>query len=170
MVRLQLKVHSHMSRVPTIPVLSASTADVELASEIVKRSKAFVTGADGVLFNEGDPPTCLYFVRAGQVLLTMQSGDKEVMRVRAGAGSLLGLPAIVGNQPYTLMAKAEQGAEVFRFASDTFYELMSLTNERLQLCCESWREKFVQYILLYPTLLTEPALSEAGQFSTPGAS
>ena len=113
-----------MARDLNFPVLSECVADVEFASEIVRKSEAFATPADGVLFNEGDPPTCIYFVRRGEVTLTMMSASKEVMRVRAGPGSLLGLPAVVGNQLYTLTAKAEQGAAIFRLTSDAFNELM----------------------------------------------
>lgn len=113
-----------MARVLNFPVLSECVADVDFASEIVRRSGAFATPADGVLFNEGDPPACLYFVRTGEVTLKMMSVSKEVIEVRAGPGSLLGLPAVVGNQPYTLTAKAEQGAEIFQLTSDTFNELM----------------------------------------------
>jgi len=67
---------------------------------------------------------CLYFVKWGEVSLTMLVADKEV-RIRAGKGSLLGLPAPFGNQPYTMTAKATWDAEIFKLSSDAFMKLLN---------------------------------------------
>jgi len=39
-------------------------------------------------------------------------------------GSLLGLPAIIGNEPYTLTAKARKGSDVRFVSRDDFEDLM----------------------------------------------
>jgi CRP-like cAMP-binding protein len=63
-------------------------------------------------------------VKWGEVSLTMLAGNKEI-RIRAGKGSLLGLPAVFGNQPYTMTAKATWDAEIFKLSSNAFTELLN---------------------------------------------
>ncbi len=46
------------------------------------------------------------------------------MRVRAGAGSLIGLPAVIGNQPYSLTAMAGVDAEIRQLTSEDFNSLV----------------------------------------------
>jgi CRP-like cAMP-binding protein len=81
-----------------MPIPSLETIlDRRLAEKIINQS-AEIIPQDGILFRQGEPADCLYFVKSGEARLTMQAGDKEVT-IRAGQGSLLGIPAIVGNQP-----------------------------------------------------------------------
>src|ERR1700739_2004007 len=107
-----------MSHMPegSIPVQfdpSAFVADSELVEALEQRSLPCPFVKDHVLFRQGDPPTGLYLLHAGQVTLSMDGarGD-EVMTVKTGAGSLLGLPGLLANQPYTMSARAHEGAEV----------------------------------------------------------
>jgi CRP-like cAMP-binding protein len=60
----------------------------------------------------------------------MLAGNKEI-RIRAGKGSLLGLPALHANQPNTMTAKATWDAEIFKLSSDAFIDLMD-TEPRLK--------------------------------------
>ena len=99
-------------------------ADPELAREIEKRSKSCSSIRDGVLFRQGDLPIALYFVKSGEVALAMESGDRMVMCVRAGAGSLVGLPAIVGNKPYSMTSAPCAGAEILEISSSEFNALI----------------------------------------------
>ena len=112
----------------SIPSLE-TIVDPELAEKIVRRS-AEIIPQDGVLFRQGDPADCLYFVKSGEANLTMQAGDKE-FRIRAGQGSLLGIPAIVGNQPYSMTATAGRDAEIFRLSSVAFNDLIK-TEPKMQ--------------------------------------
>ena len=80
---------------------------------------------DGILFRQGDSPVDLYFVKSGEVILSMPAEEAEV-RVRAGKGSPLGLPAVIGKQPYSMTAKAPWDAEVFKLTSDAFHELLRI--------------------------------------------
>ena len=52
------------------------------------------------------------------------SNGDLLMHLRAGAGSLLGLPAMVGNQPYTLTAVALKGAQIRFVARKDFEEIL----------------------------------------------
>jgi CRP-like cAMP-binding protein len=54
----------------------------------------------------------------------MLVGNREI-RIRAGRGSLLGIPAVFGNQPYTMTAKAAWDAEIFKFISNSFTDLLN---------------------------------------------
>jgi CRP-like cAMP-binding protein len=54
------------------------------------------------------------------------------MSVQAGAGSLLGLPGLIGNEPYTLTAIAHGGAEL-RFVTREDFTGMMGANPRLSL-------------------------------------
>ena len=73
-------------------ILSESVLEPALQVEIIRRSEAFLPGPDGVLFLQGDPPEHLYFLRSGEATLTMHSKGRDVLRVRAVAGSLLASP------------------------------------------------------------------------------
>ena len=106
-------------------VLSESVLEPDLQVEIIRRSEEFLPGPDGVLFLQGDPPEHLYFLRSGEAILTMHSKGRDVLRVRAVPGSLLGLPAMVGNAPYTMKAQADGNAEVYRLGQDEFQKLMT---------------------------------------------
>lgn len=95
--------------------------DRGLAERIIERSVEVFT-QEGILFRQGQRGDCLYFVKWGEVALTMMVGNKEI-RLRAGKGSLLGLPALFGNQPYTMTAKATWDAEIFSLSANAFTEL-----------------------------------------------
>jgi len=51
-------------------------------------------------------------------------GGVPLVRRTVGAGSLLGLPALMGNLPYSLTAVALAGAEVSFVTQDVFRRLM----------------------------------------------
>jgi CRP-like cAMP-binding protein len=106
-------------------VSSAFVADPELILELEKQSTPFAVGADGVLFHQGDAPTGVYILRKGSARLTSQSDGDAMLSIRAGAGSLLGVPAVVGAKPYSLTAEALDGAEVSLLSSADFVHLMS---------------------------------------------
>ena len=105
------------------------TLDRGLAEQIIEQSAEVIT-EDGVLFRQGEWGDSLYIVKSGEVTLTIKAGDKEV-HIRAGRGSLLGLPALIRNEPYTMTAKANWDAEIFRLSSDAFNNLID-TEPRIQ--------------------------------------
>jgi CRP-like cAMP-binding protein len=103
---------------------SAFAADPNLIQELEKRSQRMPVAGMRVLFRQGDDPTGLYIVHKGEATLTMRSGDEIVMSVKACSGSLLGLPAVIGNEPYSLTAEASEGAELSFLSSAEFMKLM----------------------------------------------
>ncbi len=104
---------------------SAFVADPVLIEGLEKQSTPISCGDERVLFSQGDEPVGLYVLKSGPVTLTMTSpAGKELISVQAADGSLLGLPGLIGNQPYTLSAIAHAGAQLNFLTRDSFADLM----------------------------------------------
>jgi CRP-like cAMP-binding protein len=104
---------------------SAFVAAPELIEALEKNSTPISCGEDRVLFNQGDSPEGLYILDQGEITLTMTSpGGEQVMQIEAHPGSLLGLPGLIGNGPYTLSAIAHDGAQVSFVPRERFAGLM----------------------------------------------
>lgn len=117
---------AHFRSQPTsdTAVLSDCLVGNELAGELQDRSELLSLKDDTVLFREGDPPSGVYYLRNGEALLTMQVKDKTVVTVLATEGSLLGLPAVMGNSPYSLSSETRGRAEVYKISGDDFIEIV----------------------------------------------
>lgn len=104
---------------------TAFVADSELLEALKERSRPFPCGKDHVLFRQGDPPTGLYILQDGVATMSMDgdAGD-AVLSVEIGSGALLGLPGLLGNQPYSMTAKAHDGAEVRYISRAEFTDFM----------------------------------------------
>jgi CRP/FNR family transcriptional regulator len=104
---------------------SAFVADPELIRAIGKHSTPIACDADRVLFRQGDAPARLYIIHSGEATLSMCSSvGKSAISLTTAEGSLLGLPGLIGNQPYTLTATALCGAQVSFIDRDAFIALM----------------------------------------------
>jgi CRP-like cAMP-binding protein len=104
---------------------SAFLADPQLVLALDRKAIELSCGADRVLFRQGDSPVGLYILHKGEVTLTMDSPKGEViLSAEARAGSLLGLPGLIGNEPYTLTATAHSGAELGFVPREDFTALM----------------------------------------------
>ncbi|MGA2850278.1 MAG: cyclic nucleotide-binding domain-containing protein [Terracidiphilus sp.] len=107
--------------------LDASTfvADPDLIQALKKSSVPVFCAESRVLFLQGDPSVGLYILDSGVVTLTMNSENAvPIVSVRVAPASLLGLPALVGNQPYTLTAIAQSGARLSFITREDFNALM----------------------------------------------
>jgi len=105
-------------------VASAFTADPELVAALEKRSRPVRLGPDGILFRQGDPPAGIFILQKGTAILTMRSRKRIVMQTRAGAGSLFGIPAVIGDRPYSLAAEVLEGSEVIFLSRADFADVM----------------------------------------------
>lgn len=77
------------------------------------------------LFRQGADPIGLYILRRGRATLSMESptgGSLHLMTLYPG--SLLGLPALLGSEPYSLTATAEEGAELGFVTREDFNSLL----------------------------------------------
>jgi CRP/FNR family transcriptional regulator len=112
---------------------SAFVADPELIQALEKQSSPILCSSERILFRQGDVPAGLYILCKGEVTLSMSSpAGEELMSVQATPGSLLGLPGLIGNQPYTLAAIARKDAELRFVPREEFTNLMQ-TSPRLSL-------------------------------------
>ena len=100
-------------------------ATKRLASEIKRRGERVVTGADDVLFRQGDAPDCIYYLKTGGAILTMRADDgPPILTLRADAGSILGLPAVTGERPYSLTACTSASTEVYKLGCSEFKKML----------------------------------------------
>jgi CRP-like cAMP-binding protein len=100
-------------------------ADPTLFQALEQRSVSMPCSKGRILFMQGEAPIGLYLLKTGKASLIMKAKkDKEVLHLSVGSGSILGLPAIVGNEPYTLSAIAHDGSEVDFLARKDFEELI----------------------------------------------
>jgi CRP-like cAMP-binding protein len=92
---------------------SAFVADPALIEGLEKRAAHLTCSEERILFRQGDDPVGLYILKSGGVTLTMSSPQgHELVSIEAAPDSLLGLPGLVGNQPYTLTALAHAGSKL----------------------------------------------------------
>jgi CRP-like cAMP-binding protein len=105
---------------------TAFVADAELVEALTKKAAPFACDTDRVLFRQGDTPAGLFILNGGEVTLSMYAPSGEtILSFQTSAGSLLGLPGLVSNQPYTLGAVAQAGANISFINREAFTAFMN---------------------------------------------
>jgi CRP/FNR family transcriptional regulator len=100
-------------------------ADPELFQALEERSTPVACDEELLLFRQGEPPVGLYILHSGEATLSIESDEGvPILSVKASAGSLLGLPSLLGNQGYSMTAIAHAGAQVSFVPEDEFTALM----------------------------------------------
>ena len=108
-----------------MPNFSEFTAHIKLIEALETRAKPIYCAEDYILFSQGEPPRGIFIIRRGEVSLTMNAmTGEQLLSLDAGAGSLLGLPGVVANEPYSLTATAQQGSEISFVANADFEEII----------------------------------------------
>lgn len=139
---------------------SAFVADPELIRALQERSSAIPCEGSRVLFRQGESPDALYILEDGEATLTMTSvTGKNILAMQAGAGSLLGLPGLIGNLPYTLTAVAREGARISVLGREEFTGMMQ--------ACPQLALKVLQ-VLAAEVSSARRALSDAQRDALPG--
>jgi CRP-like cAMP-binding protein len=93
--------------------LSPFLADPALLQALERLSVSLRSDDDRILFTQGDDCNGLYILKSGEAVLEMRSDDGEVIfRFQTPGGSLLGLPSVLCNQPYSLTAIAFRGSQI----------------------------------------------------------
>lgn len=104
---------------------SSFVAASELIDALSQNAVVVNCNDDRTLFRQGDSPIGLFVLHSGNVEITMNDLFGNVMvRVPAQPRSLLGLPAVIGNVPYSLSAEAGAGAQVSVIPQKDFTRLM----------------------------------------------
>jgi CRP-like cAMP-binding protein len=110
---------------------SSFIAERELIEALEKRSSTIICEEERKLFTQGGKPNGLFILRKGTATLSMESPTGGVlMSITLYPGSLMGLPALIGNEPYTLTATAQKDAE-FGFVSREDFNSLMLTEPSL---------------------------------------
>ena len=105
---------------------TAFVADPELIQELEKRATAVDCRTGRILFEQNEPSIGLYILHSGKATMAIRDDAGQlIMQVDTGAGALLGLPGLIGNQPYSMTAIAQAGAEVFFISREDFSALMA---------------------------------------------
>ena len=104
---------------------SSFIAEKELIEALEKRSSTLACKEEQKLFPQGGKPNGLYILRKGTATLSMESPTGGIlMSITLYPGSLLGLPALIGNEPYTLTGTAQPGSEFGFVSREDFNGLM----------------------------------------------
>jgi CRP/FNR family transcriptional regulator, cyclic AMP receptor protein len=107
------------------PDSSSFVADPELIRVLETKSASVDCTNRKVLFNQDDPAAGIYIFYDGVATLTMKSVDgRTIFSIPAMPGSLLGLPALISNKPYSLSAIAHPGSQVSFVSRDDFFALV----------------------------------------------
>jgi CRP-like cAMP-binding protein len=92
---------------------AAFVADPKLIRVLSERSVLVPCESDRVLFRQDEPAVGIFIVHKGGVTLSLMSQDgHSLFAAQARPHSILGLPGVISNLPYSLTAGAAGGAEV----------------------------------------------------------
>jgi CRP-like cAMP-binding protein len=100
-------------------------ADRQLFEALENHSQSISCNEGGILFRQGEAPTGLYIIQSGEAALMRESpSGTAIICLNAGSGSLLGLPGLVANEPFTLTAMVRRGSKVRFVTRSDFEDLM----------------------------------------------
>jgi CRP-like cAMP-binding protein len=92
---------------------AAFVADPTLIRVLSEHSILVPCDTDRVLFRQDQPTVGIFIVHKGGVTLSLMSQDgHSLFAAQARPLSILGLPGVISNLPYTLSAAAGGGAQV----------------------------------------------------------
>jgi len=121
-----LSTHVQSSGFPGLPHSATFPSDPALFKALALHARRIRCEEDRLLFAQRDEPIGLFLVRSGTVQAVVHSDDDGVVAVfHADPGSVLGLPAVASNRPYSLSALARQGSDVAFLSKDDFDMLVA---------------------------------------------
>ena len=104
---------------------SAFVAEPDLLRALRQHAFPVDCRVDRELFRQGDDPTGLFILDNGEAAMFLEDADgSPVVMVPMVPGALLGLPALIGDKPYSMTAVAKAGAKVGFIVRDAFSALM----------------------------------------------
>ena len=91
-----------------------------------------------VLFAQGDEPVGVYILISGKVRLFIRNPVTGVITFdrHAEPGSMLGLPAVFGDKPYSMSAEAAEESEVGFVNRRRFLEIMQSNGQLCMRCLQ----------------------------------
>jgi len=117
---------------------SAVLADLELATSTISLF------AQAALFTQGEDARCLYLICSGYLKLTAgPQGDRQMIVRVAGAGSMLGLYAVLSHGVYEVSAQSLTPAQLRPVERDRFLTFLRSHKEAqlraVQCICQEYR-------------------------------
>ena len=107
------------------------TADESLLASFRAMAAETAVSAGTVLFRQGDPVRGIYVVESGKISLTMTESGRRIKYRSVSKGYILGLPATICDQPYSLTAEASE-ASLVRFVEQN--RIVEFLRGRSDLC------------------------------------
>lgn len=108
------------------PAQSPFHADTSLLSAVAELASPVPCLADTVVFRQGEECAGLFVLKRGHATLEMECGDAGLCTVfEADDGSLLGLPALISGERYSLTATIAGGSEIGFVQRNSFLGLMN---------------------------------------------
>jgi CRP-like cAMP-binding protein len=111
---------------------SAFVAELDLIRALSQHAIPLDCSERRKLFRQGDDPSGLYVLRSGDATMILEDDGVQVARVPMPPGSILGLPALVSDKPYSMSAVAKKGATV-GFVNRNDFSALMLTEPLLAL-------------------------------------
>jgi CRP-like cAMP-binding protein len=104
---------------------SAFVAEPDLIRALWQHATPLDCSEGRKLFRQGDDPSGLFILHSGDAIMILENdGGAQVARVAMPPSSILGLPALVSDEPYSMSAVAKKGATVGFVTRNDFSSLM----------------------------------------------
>jgi CRP-like cAMP-binding protein len=133
---------------------SAFVTRPALLRKLLERALPLDCTKGRVLFRQGDKPYGLFILRGGEASMTLESESGDVLiRTQLAPGSLLGLPALMSGNPYTMSAVAKRRAEVNYV---TRKDLSALTLAEPKLALEALRILAAEVLIARAAIVQHP--------------
>jgi len=92
---------------------AAFVGDPELIRVLEAHSTPVPCESERPLFRQDEPAVGIFILHNGVVTLSIMAQDgHSLFAAQAQQGSILGLPGVISNEPYTLSATAGAGAQI----------------------------------------------------------
>jgi CRP-like cAMP-binding protein len=104
---------------------SAFVSEPTLLQKLLEHALPLDCSKGRALFRQGENPYGLFILRRGKATMTLESERGAVLiRTQLAPGSILGLPALMSDKPYTMSAVAKRSAVVSYVTRKDFSALM----------------------------------------------
>ncbi len=103
----------------------------ELKAQLIAIGSRIRSTRGSFLFHRGDAVTGIFLVSTGAVQLGLAERPAAFLSRHAGPGSVLGLPAVLSNSPYSLSAEAVKDSELVYIPRE---RLLDLLRDKPDLC------------------------------------
>ena len=110
---------------PTIPSANSLLLQPTVHAELERLGTPRTFRRGVVIFAEGDPPRGVYVIKKGNVRLLLHNDGGGLANIRdVGPGGVIGLPAALGNKPYSLTAETHEATHTVFISRQNLLEFL----------------------------------------------